>query len=50
MKKQYLKPVVQRVRLTPTEAVLGACKTVGSSNAIAIACIIDAVPCTAIGS
>ena len=49
-KKQYVKPVVEKVSLVPNEAVLGGCKTLSTGSAeyealdgcAAASCVTDA--------
>ena len=52
MKAKYVKPVVKKVRLVPSEAVLLACKTRGILGPDGhLSCVIDAgVNCSTIGS
>ena len=48
-KKPYQRPVLQQVTLRPEEAVLGACKTAGSSGPVSATCSVP-VSCSSIGS
>ena len=48
-KKPYQRPVLQQVTLRPEEAVLGSCKTAGSSGPISATCSMP-VSCSSLGS
>jgi hypothetical protein len=48
-KAPYEKPLLHQVPLRPEEAVLGACKTVGSSGPVSGSCSMP-VSCSSIGS
>ncbi len=50
MKKPYQKPSIRRIKLVPSEAVLQACKTGGSSGPGASDCLSLNGPCASIGS
>jgi hypothetical protein len=49
VKKPYEKPVLHQVTLRPEEAVLGSCKTAGSSGPISSSCSMP-VACSSLGS
>jgi hypothetical protein len=48
-KRPYQRPVLQQVTLRPEEAVLGSCKTAGSSGPISGTCSLP-VACSSLGS
>ena len=50
MKKKYEKPVIEKVKLVPSEAVLAACKTESSSGPEMDYCTMNEFPCSGIGS
>ena len=50
MKKKYEKPVIEKVKLVPSEAVLAACKTEGATGPQLDNCIVNAFPCSDLGS
>jgi hypothetical protein len=48
-RRPYQRPVLQQVTLRPEEAVLGSCKTAGSSGPISSTCSMP-VACSSLGS
>ena len=50
MKQKYVKPVVRKVKLVPSEAVLQACKTSAGSGPAGLGCMALNGACSAIGS
>ena len=52
MKKRYEKPGIRKVKLVPSEAVLQACKTSGTTGPEpSFGCILDRIePCSTLGS